>query len=80
MLTSSANNKRDFCTVFIFFLLLDYEFSNKSFEFALLYRKKEKRKKEKKKKKSKKHFTKEDVKNSSQHLPKAVKGIQIAAQ
>lgn len=53
MLTSSANNKRDFCTVFIFFLLLDYEFSNKSFEFALLYRKKEKRKKEKKKKKVK---------------------------
>jgi len=44
VLTPSANNKRDFCTGFAIFLLLDYEFSNKSLEFALLYRKKEEKK------------------------------------
>lgn len=40
VLTPSANNKRDCCTGFVIFLLLDYEFSNKSLEFAFLYRKK----------------------------------------
>jgi len=80
VLTPSANNERDFCTSFVIFLLLNYEFSNKSLEFAVLYRKKENRKKERRKEK-KKYFTKRRYKETVPNIsPKPSKGIQIVAQ